>query len=260
MRISIFLLLLTMSASAAMAQQDILADAWNTADGLNRSKVDAKADHILDRAVSGRSDQRQLQIIFHQAHRRVLRHYVPYAGIEELATGTYDCLTGTAFIAGIIHEAGYDFDIMETNYHIFLLVRTSKGDVLLETTDPINGFITGEKSIREKIKQYRTSKPSSIASQTAHSFEFQLLREVSARQLAGLLRFNQAVKAYNNKSWQECSAKLEMARRQYNSPRIDALALILMQTIIMTDIEEGVKESIRNRWIDVTDRLPIASR
>jgi hypothetical protein len=228
--------------------------------GLHRTEVDEKAERIMKRASSGRSDQRQLQIIFHKAHQLVLRKYVPYAGIEELASGIYDCLTATAFLAGIVHEAGYEFDIMETNYHIFLLVRTSKGDVLLETTDPLNGFITGDRSIRERIKQYRTSKPPVIASQTALSFDFQLLREVSAGQLAGLLRFNQAVKAYNNKAWYECSSKLEMARKEYNSPRIDALALILMQTIIVTEIEEDVKESIRNRSIDVTDGLPVASR
>lgn len=244
----------------ANAQGDILAQAWTTADGANRAVVDRHADKIISRSASGRSDQRRLQIIFHKAHQSVLRNYVPYAGIEELARGTYDCLTGTAFLAGMLHKAGYDFDIMETNYHIFMIVRTSKGEVLLEATDPLNGFITGEKSINARMKKYRTSKPAIGTSQIAHAFDFQILREVSPGQLAGLLRYNQAVKAYNLKAWEECSAKLAMAKEQYNSPRVEALALILLQTVIMNEVEEEMKESIRTRWIDIADRLPVASR
>ncbi len=90
------------------------------------------------------------------------------------------------------------------------MVKTSDGDVLLETTDRIGGFIDDEKRISKVIADYRKN--------------FSLFVTVDVDQLPGLLYFNQAVKAFNAAKWDECSEKLSAAATKTNSPQVAALA------------------------------------
>jgi hypothetical protein len=60
-----------------------------------------------------------------------------------------------------------------------------------------------------------------------YQYSFDLYQTIDTNQLAGLLYFNQAVKAFNDEKWDECSEKLSVASQTTNSPRITELAAIV---------------------------------
>ncbi len=67
---------------------------------------------------------RLLKKVFFQVHKEYLKEYVPYQSFQDLfETGTYGCLTGTALYAFLLEELGFEYEIIETNYHMFLLVN-----------------------------------------------------------------------------------------------------------------------------------------
>jgi len=119
----------------------------------------------------------------------------------------------------VLNRLSYSYDIVETNYHIFLLVQTSKGDVMIETTDRFGGFVTDAAPLRyvlEITDQYtlprtQLSASFSICSSSINAF----LRQT----FSGLLYFNQAVKAYNRQMlFEKLSAPGESKFELFFSP------------------------------------------
>lgn len=221
-------------------------DVWTTASRRNARIVDERINKMLDRVSrkAFRDDQDQLRTIFIKTQKEFLHRYRQYASIDELADGNFDCLTATSLFAEILGRAGFNYWIMETNYHIFLMVSTSKGDVLIETTDRFQGFVTAPGAIARRIEGYRQEQPKDTGLKKAYEYSFNLYQEISSQQLAGLLYFNQAVAAYNDSKWVSCSEKIVAAENHCDSPRIAALASVLLCTVTMSNIPAGEKQAV----------------
>src|SRR5438105_12270621 len=86
------------------------------------------------------SEIKTIRHLFNKAHRQFLKKYEAYASVEDIfEKGNYDCLSGTYFLSGALGALGIKHHIIETNYHIFLIAETNRGEVLLESTDRFNG-------------------------------------------------------------------------------------------------------------------------
>ena len=192
-----------------------------------------------------------LHRIFWSTQKRFLKTYSPYEAFGELFTsGKYDCLTATSLYSLLLTEFNFDFKIIETNYHIFIVVHTSSGDVLLETTDRYNGFVEDKKQIESRIGVYKENLIASANSNsTYYAYSFDLYKKVSPFQLTGLLHFNQAVNAFNKREWLACANELALSESKYESPRVKELATLLVQSVIMSnDTKDEVKDSILKRF------------
>lgn len=207
----------------------VLENVWTTStSNKGLDEIDTRVNDLVS-TVSKRfdkNDSRKLYTLFMKTHNRFLHTYVKYSGIEELAEGRYDCLTATSLFAHILTQSGYEFNIIETNYHIFITVKTSDGDVLLETTDRFGGFMDDKKKIANVLTEY---KKNTLEAGTASNYQytFSLFKTVNPEQLPGLLYFNQAVKAFNLERWEECEAKLAAAAKTTDSPRIAELVQLV---------------------------------
>lgn len=195
------------------------------------------------------SDQKTLQRIFHKVHATFLRRYEAYTDFHTLfADGTYDCLTATALFSYLLTELEYDFAVVETNYHIFILVETAQGRVMLETTDRLGGFETDEERIAHRTGEYRNYAPSAIRpDQRSYQYTFSLYQTVSPEKLTGLLIYNQAVKAYNSGDWLACARALEKAYAAYATPRCKELCDILVRTVIETNASVPIRQECISR-------------
>jgi hypothetical protein len=250
-----------LSSMAGLANAQVLERAFASSShvselGTLNTRVDKMLRDVNFRNESG--DISKLRTIFNKTHRRFLKSYIQYSGIEELTAGRFDCLTATSLFADILTKEGYEYTMIETNYHIFIVVNTNEGDVVLETTDRFGGFISDRKKVERVLSAYRGNV---LASATPSHFQysFSLYQSVSADQLASLLFFNQAVKAFNNHNWVECSEKLEMSSSKNQSPRISELATVLYHSVALSDLDEETKFTIMNKWKGVV-QTPFASR
>lgn len=257
-----FLLLIS---GAAWGQTSLLESLWQTTSGAY-DRAEAKFTNTLVKTDRKHftNDFDYLRHLFQTTHGTTLKSYTQYANLDDILRGEYDCLTATAWFSSLLQHKGYDFDIIETNYHIFLMVRTSQGEVLLETTDRFEGFETNRERIQKRIGSYRNSLVASSANDRLYyRYSTELFREIEPAQLKGLLYFNQAVKAYNAKEWQLCANKLNEAKTNYETPRVAELAAILLQTLHFTDtLTAAEKQEIRDRFKDYEGilNMPVASR
>lgn len=194
------------------------------------------------------SDKEFVRLIFRESYRKFFDTYKPYTQFSEIfENGNYDCLSATSFLSVVLNEFGYDFKIIETNYHIFLSVETDTSPVLLESTDRYNGIVTDPKQIEQRISTYRNNELFINPSQSGkdyYKYNLNLYQIVKPDQLPGLLYFNQAVIAYNNNDLVECAAKLDQARKIYESPRTAEFAIILVKSIVDSNLNEEVKKDL----------------
>jgi len=185
-----------------------------------------------------------LEFVFVKTHQLFLKRYADYPTFGEiLNSGTYNCLTGTALYALILDHFDIDYQMIETNYHIFLIAQTEQGNVLFETTDPVNGFVSNAGSIENRIAQYKENKNQNRDSdKTYYLYDFDLFNEVNLDQVVGLLHYNLSVSAYNQHQLTSSIIELGKAIELYQSPRIEAFSQLIQHTVLDSDLDSATKE------------------
>lgn len=218
----------------------------------NEQEITAKLNRFvstLQHKQSKLSEQDFLKLIFRESHKKFFKSYQPYTQFSEIfEKGTYDCLSATSFFSLVLSDFGYEYKIIETNYHIFISVQTDNGPVLVESTDRFNGFVTDSKQIEQRIANYRANtlsiNPSEESDKVHYKYNLNLYQVVKPEQLPGLLYFNQAVIAFNHKKLVECAQKLDKANEIYESPRTAELAMLLVKSVVESNMNEGEKENL----------------
>ena len=184
-----------------------------------------------------------VRFIFTKTHQEYLKDYKPYASFNELfESGDYNCLTGTILYALALNHFGISYEVIETNYHIFLTVETSQGKILLEATDPLGGFVDTDSGIEKRISTYRkNSLTATNTNQTSYQFSFDLYNKVSLEELQGLLYYNKAVDSFNHQKLEKSIQYLEKAHELYSSSRIDEFSMILLHAVQQGDWNSEMK-------------------
>lgn len=234
---------------------DLLSSSSSTAVQQGPQQIQEHIGYLRSR--KSKQEINFLHKIFWSTQKRFLKTYSPYESFGELfASGKYDCLTATSLYSLLLTEFHFDFSIVETNYHIFIIVHTTSGNVLFETTDRYNGFVQDKKEIESRIGAYKANLIAAADRNTTYyTYSFDLYKKINPDQLAGLLHFNQAVVAFNKHEWQTCANELSMAEKRYASPRINELAALLVQSVLISpDAKDETKDFIlkqfKSHWVE----------
>lgn len=198
---------------------------------------------LEEKRSSFKHDDDFLEYVFSKTHQRFLRHYTEYCTFRELLEGgVYNCLTGTALYSLILDHLNISYRIIETNYHIFLVIETNRGDVLFEATDPIDGFVEEPTAVAKRIEKYRNIVPN-VRNRTCYRYNANIYNTVSIEQLVGLMYYNLSVNAYNKKLLSTSISYLEQSVKFYKTSRTDEFTRIIFLTLsagVMNDAERDV--------------------
>jgi hypothetical protein len=217
------------------------------------SQVDGHSDAtvevlgFVDKLESKRGGFRRdidfLEYLFVKTHHRFLKQFENYPSFgKTLSDGTYNCLTGTALYALLLDHFGFPYQIIETNYHIFLLTEAGGQHILFETTDPTGGFVSDDDLIKERIASYREHNGNTKSSRHVYQYNFDLYNSVNLDQLQGLMHYNLAIAAYNQKELVASVAELKKAFETYQSPRTREMSQLLLLAVMDSTLEADVKE------------------
>jgi len=218
------------------------------------SRLHTLLDKLGAKKDATKSESEFLRTLFFKTHQMVLKQYVDFAPFHKLLDeGKYNCLTGTALYGLLLHHFGYDFKIIETNYHIFLLVNTERQDFLFEATDPLNGFVTDENEIQQKIADYKsqTVQRDNTSGRTYYQYSIELFNQVSLHQLPGLLYYNESVDAYNRQELSRSVKLLEAASKVYTSERTEEFCRVLLVSLAESSLSEPEKQVYTQRVLSI---------
>lgn len=215
---------------------------------LSKEELNAFMEKLESRRGSKENESAFLEQIFSKVHSKFLKQYHDYSTFGELLQkGKYNCLTGTALYALILDHFNFKFKVIETNYHIFLLVESSE-PVLFEATDPQYGFVRGSKMIDNRINEYKKNQsPVRSTGKVAYNFDFDLFNEVDLNELTGLLYYNRSIDAFNKQQIDQSVILLDKASVFYKSERIKEFSQLILLTLLHSNLESSAKQNYVNK-------------
>ena len=178
--------------------------------------------HLDQRMQKSRSTEQFLRYLFYRVHRTYLKDYQSYTTLNDiLSDGAYDCVSATALYALLLEALHIDFSIQEMTYHVYLEIPVGNEVVLLESTDPLAGFVAGSGKVAERLAQYRSEE----VDQTMYSRPIQA--QVGITELIGLTYYNAAINYYNQQQLVPARQHLKQAIQWYPVDRMYALQALI---------------------------------
>lgn len=190
-------------------------------------------ESIKEKKDKFKSEQQYLQFIYKYIHRKSLKRYKTYVTLGETLSksGYYDCLTGTLLYGLILDELGFRVTIREFNYHVMLIINLDDKEILIESTDPLNGFVVGSEAVNQRIAEYKANDLKKKR-QSVYGFAKSIDNEISIDQLVGLHFYNQAINAVNQLDLKAAIQAILKAESLYPSQRVQKIKKFISGTEI----------------------------
>jgi hypothetical protein len=204
---------------------------------------------ISEKRSSFKNEEAFLQFAFNKTHRKFLKDFEAYATFGQLLKhGSYNCLTATALYALILEQVDIKYEIIETNYHIFLLAYTTDGIVLIETTDRVNGFVADAREIEKRTEGYKQNTLTTRSNLPEYfKLDCNLYNIVHLEEMTGLLHYNMAIAAFNDHQVDAAIAHLDQATTLYSSPRMEAVTRVVLLSVVESKLDQARKASMIKR-------------
>ncbi|AGA76586.1 hypothetical protein [Echinicola vietnamensis] len=214
------------------APKDLLM-ALHAAEHIETASLDKLIEKLDKRSQKKEYTEWFLEEVFYKAHQYVLKTYIKHSSFNEaLTTGAYDCVSGSAIYGLLLDRYGFDFEVIETDYHVFLLVHVEDGKTyVFESTEPRAGFIKDQEAVAEYISFFnhqvvrgKTKQLAELGSVMAQFTEYNTIyTSISLRELAGLQYYNDAVHHFNEGDVAMAYKQLAKAKSLYPSDRVVSL-------------------------------------
>jgi len=189
--------------------------------------------HKLEKKRRKYNDKQQFfRWMFYYIHRKVLVKYVNYIPFSKTIakSGKYDCVSGTALYSVLLNRLKVKHRIYETNFHIYLTIGDDE-EYLFESTDPIDGFVSGKEETTKRINQFLADNQ-----QEGGPFnQINLNNSINEMQLAGLMYYNIGINLFNSGNIENAMNYMKKADYLYKGgERINILKKIFKQSLANT--------------------------
>ncbi len=183
-----------------------------------------------------------LRAIFEKSHQKLFKKYEQHSTFNAmLDNGKFDCVSGSAALGLLLDRYQYDFKIVETDYHVFIVVDFENNDILFESTLPIGGMITSPSEVEAYLAAYKPTKAAQLypinqrlGDPTQALADNSIFRKVTLKELAGLQYYNDAISNFNQQLFADASAQLTKAMALYSSDRIKDLKELAIEQAYKT--------------------------
>lgn len=180
------------------------------------------------KALTKKNDYKFLRQIFEKTHQSILKKYEQHSTFNSmLSNGKFDCVSGSAALGLLLERYGYEFEIIETDYHVFIVAKADGQKVILESTLAIGGLISTASEVQKYLDSYKpkafaqlNNLNQSLAGPDLDYSDNSIFRKVSLKQLAGLQYYNDAIVHFNNQAFDLAIDQLFKAYTLYPSDRI----------------------------------------
>ncbi|MCS5491177.1 hypothetical protein [Algoriphagus limi] len=172
-----------------------------------------------------------IRYAFQASHQKLFKKYEQHATFNQmLSEGKFDCVSGTAVLGLLLDRYGFDHEIIETDYHVFSIVKLDDKPIVLESTLKVGGMITSQSEVKKYLDSYKPEETATylslnqrIGSPDIDYSDKTIFRSINLRELAGLQYYNDAIFHFNRQAYRISEQQLVKAYELYPSERIDGL-------------------------------------
>jgi len=179
-------------------------------------KVAKSLEKLQQKKVRIQGEKQFLKYVFNYLHTNYLKTYQKEADFYDIMTESrYNCVSGNILLAYFLEKTGYQYDIYETENHVFVVVSLSQKDrMLVEITAFYGeGLVDEEEKIDNKIAELKPT------------------GKVSLTNLAGMQFYNEAVLAFQEQKYLESLSLSNKAYYFYPSAKVKTLHSLSKQRL-----------------------------
>lgn len=195
---------------------------------------------------------RMLNELFFTTHKLMLKDYAKLANFSKTLTdGVYDCVTGTGLFAILLDRYQIPYWIVETDAHVYIKGDYKGTAFILESTFPDHGLITGKKNIKNFESQFlpngnlnnEDNSLIGVGKVSEVPASGKELNYIGLRELAGLQYYNDAIKKFYEREYNDAYVQLIKATYLYSSPRIIDFKSKMELLLGMVSVESQIKNT-----------------
>lgn len=162
------------------------------------------------------------KLIFDETHAKFLNKYEFYAEFHQIfENGVYNCVTASALYALIFDHFDIPYEIREIPSHVYVIAYPKTENIIVETTDPINGIyaVDKKKYVEELAKMKIISQQEVNVKSTDELYSTYVEEEekpIDMHQLIGDLYYNVSVFHTEAEDYYKTYAYLKKAQNIYD--------------------------------------------
>jgi tetratricopeptide (TPR) repeat protein len=188
-----------------------------------------------------KSEAKKIKTIYSQTHDRLLNKYELRNYFDEIfKNGSYNCVSATALYSLLFDDLQIPYTIKEAPTHVYLIAYPQSQKILLETTDPRQGYMLFDDKFKANfVSNLRSGKLISEqefkSAGTATLFDKYYFSEenISIKELLGIQYMNDAIYKLHDNQLEEAFVQLEKAYLFY--PCQKAAYLLLSTAALILD-------------------------
>ncbi len=201
----------------------------------NKGEILNFLNHLDSKKKRFDSNKKFLEYVFYKVHSKYLRSFEPLTDFSEiLEQGKYNCLTATAYYAIILEHFDFHYELIELTHHIYLKVNLDQETVLLESTDPVNGFIDSSSAVDAQLMAYNSSMNEALSDD---HFEAEL---IDLYQLIGLHYYNLAIKSFKVDDFKKSYVAINKALIFHKSAKLFTFLNFILEETNLTTAEKAL--------------------
>jgi len=207
----------------------------------SRAKLYNKIASYKSKNIKAKGEKKSIKIIYKDVHNEFFTKYELINHFENVFDrGYYNCLSATFIYSLIMEELEIPYQINILPSHVNLTTYPETHQILIETTDPIKGYIKYDKKFKEdyvnnlvayKLIEEDEAKINSID----NLFEkyYSSKEVVTIKQLVGTQYSNEGVYLLEDEKMEEAIVKLEKSIALYPSTTTAKILMLLYSKMIL---------------------------
>ena len=174
------------------------------------------------------SSPKSVKRFYKEVHDGFFTQYSENPGFTRIfEDGGYNCATASALYAYLLDSLDINYQIMETPTHVYIIARPDRESIIFETTTPAATVIQFNDRMKAQYVEYLYSNKQISKDEwlnedknTLFNKYFYSDKEITLRQLTGLLYYNQGISSYQSEQYLKAWKFFEKAYILYPEQKI----------------------------------------
>lgn len=217
---------------------------------VNWDKAEEFFKKIEPKVNKKKSINKKISYIFNSIHDEFFVKYEIVASIDQIfSTGTYNCLSASAFYAKAFDYFNIPYDIKSQPAHIYLIADPNGIKRKIESTDPIRGYYSVDKRIKKAIvnqlldnKLITQDEVELKGHEAIYEEIFLSDKTITMNQLIGLQYYNDGIKAFEAEEYETAFNQLKKSFIIYPDGLTRSMLIVALANIVDNYDYDNIEE------------------
>ncbi len=217
-----------------------------------KNRIDGVNNLLMSTGIDKKKPEKKIKAIYDQVHSTMLKKYEMENRFYEIfLSGNYNCVTATALYSLVFEDLRIPYEIKEEPTHVYLLAYPNAGNILVETTTPLFGFINFDSEFKVKFvtnlknqKIIGTSEMEQKTTEELFNTYFFKNEKIDLKKLIGIHYMNDALFKNDHHKIREAYEQVQKAYLFYPSERCEYL-LVNFGALLINEPKLQPKEKSR---------------